>query len=64
MGLTEIPGREGDGAVTVYYPSSSDAQTIKQGPFTFQLLTKKGRTFPGVDIDDRDALYERMGERG
>lgn len=37
VGLTEIPGREGDGAVTVYYPSSSDAQTIKQGPFTFQL---------------------------
>jgi hypothetical protein len=33
-------------------------------PFTLQLLTKKGRTLPGVDLDDRDALYERMDERG
>lgn len=32
------------------------------GPFTLQLLTKKGRTLPGVDLDDRDALYERMDE--
>ena len=37
VGLTEIPGREGDGAITVYYPSSSDAQTVKRGPFSFQL---------------------------
>ena len=37
VGLTEIAGREGDGAVTVYYPSSSDPQAVKQGPFTFQL---------------------------
>jgi predicted dienelactone hydrolase len=37
VGLTEIPGREGDGAVTVYYPSSSDAPTVKRGPFSFQL---------------------------
>jgi hypothetical protein len=37
VGLTEIPGKEGDGAVTVYYPSSSDAQTVKRGPFSFQL---------------------------
>jgi len=34
VGLTEIPGKEGDGAVTVYYPSSSDAQTVKRGPFS------------------------------
>ena len=37
VGLTEIPGKEGDGAVTVYYPSSSNAQTVKRGPFSFQL---------------------------
>ena len=37
VGLTEIAGTQGDGAVTVYYPSSSDAQTVKQGPFSFQL---------------------------
>ena len=37
VGLTEIPGKEGDGAVTVYYPSSSDAHTVKRGPFSLQL---------------------------
>jgi predicted dienelactone hydrolase len=38
VGLTEIAGKEGDGIVTVYYPSSSDAQTVKHGPFNnFQL---------------------------
>jgi predicted dienelactone hydrolase len=37
VGLTEIPGKEGEGTVTVYYPSSSDAQTVKRGPFSFQL---------------------------
>jgi predicted dienelactone hydrolase len=37
VGLTEIAGKEGDGTVTVYYPSSSDAQTVKHGLFTFQL---------------------------
>jgi predicted dienelactone hydrolase len=37
VGLTEIAGKEGDGVVTVYYPSSGDAQTVKHGPFNFQL---------------------------
>jgi hypothetical protein len=37
VGLTEVAGKDGDGTVTVYYPSSSDAQTVKHGPFTFQL---------------------------
>jgi predicted dienelactone hydrolase len=37
VGLTEIAGKEGDGPVTVYYPSSSEAQTVKRGPFTFQM---------------------------
>jgi predicted dienelactone hydrolase len=37
VGLTEIAGKEGDGPVTVYYPSSSEAQTLKRGPFTFQM---------------------------
>jgi predicted dienelactone hydrolase len=35
--LTEIAGKDGDGVVTVYYPSSHEAQTLKRGPFTFQL---------------------------
>jgi predicted dienelactone hydrolase len=33
-GLTEIPGREGDGPVTVFYPSSATAAPLKRGPFT------------------------------
>jgi predicted dienelactone hydrolase len=37
VGLTAIPGQDGDGPVTVYYPSSSDAQTLRRGPFGFQM---------------------------
>lgn len=33
-------------------------------PFRLQLLTKKGRAAPRIDIADRDALYERMEGRG
>jgi len=32
--------------------------------FRLQLLTKKGRPVRGVDLADRDALYERMEGRG
>src|SRR5262249_30150569 len=37
VGLTEIPGKDGDGPVTIYYPTAQDAQALKRGPFTFQL---------------------------
>ena len=37
VGLTEIPGKDGDGPVTLYYPSSGEAQPLKRGPFTLQL---------------------------
>jgi Arc/MetJ family transcription regulator len=33
-------------------------------PFRLRLLTKKGRPVPGVNLADRDALYERMEDRG
>lgn len=33
-------------------------------PFKLRLRTKKGRRLPGVNIADRDALYERMEGRG
>lgn len=33
-------------------------------PFRLKLLTKRGRPVPGLDIADRDALYERMEGRG
>jgi hypothetical protein len=32
--------------------------------FRLRLLTKRGRLVPGVDLSDRDALYERMEGRG
>lgn len=33
-GLTEIAGRDGDGPVTVFYPSSGVGTPLKRGPFT------------------------------
>jgi hypothetical protein len=36
VGLTEIVGKDGDGPVTIYYPSSSESQPVKRGPFTLQ----------------------------
>lgn len=32
--------------------------------FKLRLLTKKGRIVPGINLADRDALYERMEDRG
>ncbi len=37
-GLTTIPGLEGDGPVTVFYPSSAASQPLKRGPFAMQLV--------------------------
>lgn len=37
MGLTELPGLQGDGPVTVFYPASVPAQTVHRGVFTFEL---------------------------
>ena len=34
VGLTQIPGVDGDGPVTVFYPSSGEAREVKRGPFT------------------------------
>ena len=31
--------------------------------FRLELLVKEGRPVPGVNWDDRDSLYERMGGR-
>ncbi len=35
-----------------------------QKPVRIKLLIKKGRLIPGVDLADRDSLYERMEGRG
>jgi hypothetical protein len=32
--------------------------------YRLKLLTKKGRPIPGVNLADRDSLYERMEGRG
>ncbi len=32
-------------------------------PFKLRLLMKKGRTLPGINLADRDALYERLDGR-
>ena len=37
VGLIEIPGKDGHGAVTVFYASTDDAAPVKRGPFTFRL---------------------------
>jgi predicted dienelactone hydrolase len=37
VGLTELPGLQGDGPVTVYYPSTADDKPVTRGPFTLQL---------------------------
>jgi len=37
VGVTELAGIGGDGPVTVFYPSSSEAQPVKRGPFTLNL---------------------------
>lgn len=33
VGLTELQGKQGDGPVTVFYPSDSDAAPVQRGPF-------------------------------
>ena len=37
VGLAELPGVEGDNAVTVFYPTAAADQAVKRGPFTMQL---------------------------
>src|SRR5207253_6373457 len=37
VGLAELPGVNGDGPVTVYYPSSSDDKALQRGPFALHL---------------------------
>jgi predicted dienelactone hydrolase len=37
IGLTTLAGLDGDGPVTVFYPSSSEAQPLKRGPFAMTL---------------------------
>ncbi len=38
-------------------------QRTRPTPYRLELLTTEGRPTPGVNFDDRDALYEWMEER-
>ena len=37
VGLTELPSAQGNGPVTVYYPTQAAEQTLTRGPFQLQL---------------------------
>ena len=37
MGLAVLPGLQGDGPVTVFYPTPDADQPVQRGPFTVQL---------------------------
>jgi len=37
VGLTEIPGKDADGPVTIFYPSRSESQPVTRGPFTLHV---------------------------
>jgi predicted dienelactone hydrolase len=37
VGLTQIAGADGDGPITVFYPSSGQAQAVARGPFTLEV---------------------------
>ena len=42
-----------------------DCPRVPSKPFRLELLIKEGtRTMPGVNLDDRDSLYELMEGRG
>jgi predicted dienelactone hydrolase len=46
VGLAQVPGLEGDGPVTVFYPSSGHAAMVERGPFRF-LLAENGAPVRG-----------------
>lgn len=45
-------------ALRLYLVPRRDVQ-----PYTLELLVKKGRRPPSVDVADRDALYDALDER-
>jgi predicted dienelactone hydrolase len=40
VGVTQIAGKDGDGPVTVFYPSSGEEKEVKRGPFTLKLAAE------------------------
>lgn len=63
----QLAAREGTTLTRVVEEALRERVTRKHRspqPFRLRLLTKKGRLIPGVNLADRDALYERMEDRG
>lgn len=46
MGYTELAGLDGNGPVTVYYPSGGEGQRVQMGPFALQ-LDRQGQPVQG-----------------
>lgn len=46
VGLTELPGLQGDGPITMYYPSAGEDKPVQIGPFTLQ-LDRQGKVVRG-----------------
>lgn len=46
LGLTELPGQQSDGPVTVFYPAQEADQPVQRGPFALQLAWQ-GTPVPG-----------------
>ncbi len=46
MGVTELPGLQDDGPVTVFYPTADDGQRVQRGPFS-PLLDLQGPAVRG-----------------
>ena len=46
VGLAELPGQQGDGPVTVFYPAQEADQPVQRGPFALQLAWQ-GTPAPG-----------------
>jgi predicted dienelactone hydrolase len=40
VGLTELPGSQGDGLVTIFYPTSDADKPVQRGPFTLNLAAE------------------------
>jgi predicted dienelactone hydrolase len=40
VGLTELPAQQGDGPVTVFYPSSAEDKPVTRGPFKMNLAVQ------------------------
>src|SRR5882672_527803 len=40
VGVSEIAGKDGSGPVTIFYPSSGEAQPLKRGPFNLNFASR------------------------